>query len=170
VELAATPLANCTDQLTVATWVKLHSQDGWARVFDFGISDKRFIYLTLFDDRGGGTHGMHFAMVSPGGAFDTFTGTPPIAGDDTWHHVAVTVAPSGATDEVVTMYVDGAAVMPPELNKKGVKVSDFTATTENYLGKSRFVDTDPYLHAALDDLRISCRAFTADEIKNLSRP
>jgi hypothetical protein len=56
------------------------------------------------------------------------------------------------------------------VNNKGIKVSDFTATTENYLGKSRFVATDPYLHAALDDLRISCRAFTADEIKNLSHP
>jgi len=162
-ELAATPLASCTDQLTVATWVKLHSQDGWARVFDFGIGTQRFIYLTLFDDRGGGNHGMHFAMVSPGGIFDMATATPPIAGDDTWHHAAVTVASSG----LVTMYVDGAVVLT-QMNDTGAKVSDFAATTENYLGKSRFVDTDPYLHAALDDLRISCRAFTADEIKSLA--
>jgi len=114
---------------------------------------------------------MHFAMFKPGVAFDMFTTTPtpPIAGDDTWHHVAVTVAPSGDTDETATMYVDGAVVLTM-VNNKGIKVSDFTATTENYLGKSRFVATDPYLHAALDDLRISCRAFTADEIKNLSHP
>jgi hypothetical protein len=108
---------------------------------------------------------MHFAMVSPGGVFDMATDTPPIAGDDTWHHVAVTVAPSGATNETVTMYVDGAVLLTT-INDKGVKVSDFIATTENYLGKSR--SPDAYLHAALDDLRISCRAFTADEIKNLS--
>jgi hypothetical protein len=170
-ELAATPLASCTDQLTVATWVKLHSQDNWARVFDFGIANQRFIFLTLFDDRDPATpggprqHGMHFAMVSPGGVFDMATDTPPIAGDDTWHHVAVTVAPSGATNETVTMYVDGAVLLTT-INDKGVKVSDFIATTENYLGKSR--SPDAYLHAALDDLRISCRAFTADEIKNLS--
>jgi hypothetical protein len=164
-ELAATPLANCTDQLTVATWVKLHSQDAWARIFDFGTGGNLFTFLTLFDDPGTGQHGMHFAMVSPGGIFDIATTTPPVPGDGTWHHVAVTVAPS----KLVTMYVDGTSVAS-DMIKTGVKVSDFTATTENYLGKSRFVNTDPYLHAALDDLRISCRAFTADEIKNLSHP
>lgn len=168
-ELAAAPLASCTDQLTVATWVKLHSQDPWARVFDFGTGGGLSMYLTLFDDRGGGNHGMRFAMFKPNVAFDMFTPTPPVAGDDTWHHVAVTVAPSGATNEMVTMYVDGAVVLTQE-NSAAIKISDFTATTENYLGKSRFVDTDPYLNAALDDLRISCRAFTADEIKNLSHP
>jgi hypothetical protein len=166
-ELATSPLHSCTDQLTVATWVKLHSQDAWARVFDFGTGGGLSIYLSLYDDRGAGNHGMHFAMFKPGVAFDMVTATPPIAGDDTWHHVAVTVAPSGATDEVVTMYVDGTVVLTQQ-NTTGVKLSDYSATTENYLGKSRFVDTDPYLHAALDDLRISCRAFTADEIKNLS--
>lgn len=168
-ELAATPLANCTTELTVATWVKLHSQDNWARIFDFGIATSRFIYLTLFDDRDPATtggprqHGMHFAMVSPGGVFDMVTATPPVAGDDTWHHVAVTVTDPG----LVTMYVDGAVVLT-QMNTSGAKVSDFNATTENYFGKSRFPDA--YLHAALDDLRISCRAYTADEIMNLSRP
>jgi hypothetical protein len=172
-ELAATPLASCTDQLTVATWVKLHTQDAWARVFDFGTGAGLSIYLTLFDDRpvtgAPDDHGMRFAMFKPGVAFDMFTATPPIAGDDTWHHVAVTVAPNGGTNEMVTMYVDGAVVLTQQ-NTADVKISDFTATTENYLGKSRFVDTDPYLHAALDELRISCRAFTADEIKNLAHP
>jgi hypothetical protein len=174
-ELAAAPLANCTDQLTVATWVKLHSLDMWARIFDFGTGGGLSIYLTPFDDHpqmnpaAPHLHGMRFAMFKPGVAFDMSTATPPVAGDDTWHHVAVTVAPSGATDEAVTMYVDGAVVLT-QTNSTGIKISDFTATTENYLGKSRFVDTDPYLHAALDDLRISCRAFTADEIKSLAHP
>ena len=175
VELATTPLAQCTDQLTVATWVKLHTQDTWARIFDFGTGGGLFTYLTLFDDQGNGNHGMRFAMVNGAVAFDTFTATPPIAGDDTWHHVAVTVVPSvsqsGAMQEIVTMYVDGAVVPTnTNTNTTSVKVSDFTATTENYLGKSRFVDTDPYLNAALDDLRISCRAFTPDEIKSLAHP
>ena len=168
-ELAASPLANCTTELTVATWVKLHTQDAWARIFDFGTGPGSSMYLTPFDDRGTGNHGMRFAMFSPTAAFDMFTPTPPIAGDDTWHHVAVTVVPSGATlqNEMVTMYVDGMVVLTQE-NTTGIKISDYKTTTENYLGKSRFVDTDPYLHAALDDLRISCRAFTADEIKALS--
>src|SRR5262249_43334362 len=126
VELGTDPLGNCTDQLTVATWVRLHAQDAWARVFDFGKDTERFMYLTPFDGQG-----MHFAMVSPSGpAFDMVTATPPIPGDSTWHHVAVTVAPSG-TDETVAMYVDGAVVLT-QTNSTGVKVSDFTATTQNY--------------------------------------
>jgi len=55
-------------------------------------------------------------------------------------------------------------------NTTTVRPADFAATTDNYLGKSRFEATDSYLHAALDDLRIACRAFTADEIKSLARP
>jgi hypothetical protein len=173
VELETAPLGHCTDQLTVATWVKLHSQDPWARVFDFG-TDTSSIYLTLFDDQGSGVHGMRFAMFTATDGFNMFTPTPPIAVDDMWHHVAVTVAPSvsqsGAAQETVTMYVDGAAVTNANTNTNTttVRVSDFTTTTQNYLGKSKFVDTDPYLNAALDELRISCRAFTADEIKGLA--
>ena len=52
---------------------------------------------------------------------------------------------------LVTMYVDGGSVLT-QMNTTGAKVSDFNATMENYLGKSRF--PDPYVHAALDELRI----------------
>jgi hypothetical protein len=40
--------------------------------------------------------------------------------------------------------------------------------TGGYLGRSRA--QDPYLNGAIDELRIACRAFTPDEIKNFSRP
>jgi concanavalin A-like lectin/glucanase superfamily protein len=170
-ELATSPLANCTDQFTVATWVKMHTLDTWARIIDFGTGPGSSMYLTPFDDQGAGVHGMRFAMFSPTTAFNMSTPTPPLPADDTWHHVAVTVVPvvdqNQVTNEMVTMYVDGAVVLT-QLNTTGIKISDYKTTTENYLGKSRFMDTDPYLHAALDDLRISCRAFTADEIKNLA--
>jgi hypothetical protein len=172
-ELAASPLANCTDQFTVATWVKMHTLDTWARIIDFGTGPGSSMFLTPFDDQGADKHGMRFAMFSPTAAFNMSTPTPPIPADDTWHHVAVTVVPivdqSQVTNEMVTIYVDGAVVLT-QLNTTGIKISDYKTTTENYLGKSRFVDTDPYLNGALDDLRISCRAFTADEIKNLAHP
>src|SRR4051794_18441043 len=108
-ELATSPLANCTDQLTGATRVKLHSLDTWARIFDFGTGPGLSMYLTPFDDHAG-NHGMRFAMFSPTAAFDMFTPTPPIAADDTWHHVAVTVTTAKDPSDTVTMYVDGAVV------------------------------------------------------------
>jgi hypothetical protein len=168
VSLTTTPLKDCTTELTVATWVKLHAQDNWARVFDFGTGNTAFIYVTPFDDRPPPTqgdpnlHGMRFAMVSPHGAFDLFTATPPIPGDNTWHHIAVTVK-----GDDVTMYVDGAIILTG-VKPSAILVSDFKATTENWFGRSRFPDR--YLNGALDDLRISCRAYLPHEIWNLSRP
>ena len=105
---------------------------------------------------------MHFAMVSPHGVFDLVSPTVPFT-DDAWHHVAVTVAPDG----MVTLYADGAAIatkMSP-----AVTPADFAASTDLWLGKSRFA-SDPYFHGAMDELRIGCRALSADEIMNLSRP
>jgi len=155
--LAQNPLATCTNELTVSAWVKLHELQNWARIFDFGTGTTRFIYLAPTDGAG-----MHFAMVAESGVFDLVTATPPLAADDSWHHVAATVATGGA----VTLYVDGAVVGSGVSDK--VKPSDFASMTDLWLGKSRF--PDPYLHGAVDDLRIGCRALTADEIKNLSHP
>jgi hypothetical protein len=172
-ELATSPLANCTDQLTIATWVKMHTLDMFARIIDFGTGSGSSMYLTPLDDHPAPNpddphlHGLRFAMFSPTTGFNMSTDTPLVPGDDTWHHVAVTVVPSGTANETVTMYVDGAVAVS-QLNDTGIKIADYKTSTENYLGKSRFVNADPYLNGALDDLRISCRAFTADEIKNLS--
>ena len=65
VTLAANPLANCTDQLTIATWIKLNDTTTvWQHIFNFGASNgSAFINMVPTD----GT-GMHFAMVSPAGA------------------------------------------------------------------------------------------------------
>lgn len=157
VTLATNPLAQCTDQLTVSAWIKQDAVQPWARVFDFGSGTTSFIYLAPSDGAG-----MHFAMVSPHGAFDLVSPTVPFT-DDEWHHVAVTVAPDG----MVTLYADGAAIatkMSP-----AVTPADFAASTDLWLGKSRF-GADPYFHGAMDELRIGCRALSADEIMNLSRP
>lgn len=172
-ELATSPLANCTDQLTIATWVKMHTLDMFARIIDFGTGSGSSMFLTPFDDHPAPNpddphlHGLRFAMFSPTTGFNMSTDTPLVPGDDTWHHVAVTVVPSGTANETVTMYVDGAVAVS-QLNDTGIKIADYKTSTENYLGKSRFVNADPYLNGALDDLRISCRAFTADEIRSLS--
>jgi hypothetical protein len=177
VQLSKSPLERCTTQVTIALWVKLHALDNWARVLDFGTrvapaNPERFMFLTLHDDRdptnpgGPRIHGMHFAMVSPTGIFDMMTATPPVPGDGTWHHVAVTVNDL----KHVVMYVDGNVIKEQD-NPTDVIPGDFAATTNNWLGRSQFwfaPPLDPYLNGALDELRISCRAYTGDEIKNLA--
>jgi hypothetical protein len=157
------PLTGCTSSLTVAAWVKIHASTNWSRIFDFGTPatgpGSRFIYLTPND--GGG---IHFAMVSPSGpALDLIATGKPVPADGQWHHVAVTDA-NGA----ITIYLDGASAATG--SSALVTPADFTTTdvTANWLGKSRF--GDPYLNGSIDELRISCRAYTADEIKNLAHP
>lgn len=154
VTLGTNPLATCTNQLTVSAWVKLHALTPWSRIFDFGNGTTSFIYLAPTDGAG-----VHFAMVSPTGVFDLVSTTQPLAGDDTWHHVAVTVD----TASLATIYVDGNAIGSATTT---VPVSDFANVTDLWLGKSRF--PDPYLNGSMDELRIGCRALTADEIKNLA--
>ena len=103
---------------------------------------------------------MHFAMVAPSGVFDLVTPTEPIPADDAWHHVAVTVDASN-----VTLYADGAMVA--QQASPAVTPADFAGTTDNWLGRSQF--SDPGLDGAIDELRISCRAYTPDEIAMLAR-
>jgi hypothetical protein len=157
ITLASNPLASCTTELTVSAWVKQHAVQPWARVFDFGSATTAFIYLAPSDGAG-----MHFAMVAPTGVFDLISPTVPFAGDDTWHHVAVTVA----ADHMVTMYADGAVIASAA--SPNVTPADFASLTDLWLGKSRF--TDPYLNGSIDELRVGCRALTGDEIKNLAHP
>ncbi len=155
VTLASDPLASCTSAFTVSSWVKIHTAADWSRVWDFGTGTTAFTYLTPADGNGK----LHFAMVAAAGAFDLVapSGFPA---DDAWHHVAVTAAANGD----VVIYVDGASVMTG--NSPNVKPSAFTGTTDNWLGKSRF--PDPYLNGSIDELRVACRVYTSDEIKNLA--
>lgn len=162
VEFAKNPVANCTTQLTVAAWIKVHALVPWTRLFEFGngtAAGDSFMYFAPTDGAG-----MHFAMVAPTGpAFDMASPSVPFT-VDTWHHAAVTVEDSG----MVTMYADGVSVKTQA--GTGIKPGDFAGATNLWLGKSEFEATDAYLNAAVDDLIISCRAFTADEIKNLAGP
>ena len=160
VDFASNPLASCTSAFTVASWVKIHTQNNWARVFDFGTAKTAFVYLAPE-----GATGMHFGMASPSGAPYDLEATAPVPADNAWHHVAVTVDAS----DTVTLYIDGASVATGSAAKDAatyVRAGDFTTVTDYSLGKSRF--SDPYLNGSIDDLRISCRAYTSDEIKTLA--
>jgi hypothetical protein len=154
VALSTSPLAGCTDQVTVAAWVKMRAMSNWSRLFDFGVGTSRFMYLAPTDGAG-----MHFAMVAPTGVFDLVSATQPLAADGMWHHVAVTVDAS-----MVRIYADGVQVAAQA--SPAVRPGDFAATTDNFLGKSQFNDAG--LDGAIDELRVACRAYTADEIEMLS--
>lgn len=153
-QLADSPLAGCENRMTIALWVQVGTSTDNARLFDFGTGTSLYLYLAPSD----GT-GMHIGMASPAGTFDMVTPTPPITADGEWHHLAVTIDAS-----VVTLYIDGA--IDSQQSSPTVRPSDFVATTDNWLGRSRVAH--PAFDGAIDELRISCRAFTPDEIEMLS--
>jgi hypothetical protein len=158
IALDTSPLAACTE-FTVAVWVKLDAVDS-SRIFDVGTGSANFIYLAVPDGAGSG---MHFGMAASGKApVDVVTTSPSPSADGLWHHVAVTLL-SGT----VKIYLDGAVASSQ--GGAAVKPTDLGATTENWIGRSRRAG-DRFLNGALDELRIACRAYSADEIMNLSRP
>jgi hypothetical protein len=154
VSLASDPLGGCTTELTLALWVKLGAGTQWARLLDFGNAEN-FMFFTAR----GGANELRFVMFTPE-AETALSSNTSVPLDNTWHHVAAVVSPSA-----LTLYLDGASV--GNLPDPVVTPGDLGVLTENFIGKSRF-PADPYLNAAVDELRISCRAFTADEIKNLA--
>jgi hypothetical protein len=160
VALAKSPLADCTTSATVALWVRLRSADNSARVFDFGNSGT-FFYLAATDADGK----MHFAMEKDGTPAFDLIGAKPIPPDNAWHHAAVTIDPTG----MVAMYLDGVPITGPA-QSTNLKPEDYATGTQNWLGRSQSLTAHRYLNGALDDLRISCRAYTPDEIKALASP
>jgi hypothetical protein len=154
--LATSPLATCTE-FTVAVWLKPEAIDS-SRIFDFGTGANSYIYLSLTD----GT-GLHFGMAAPGKTTFNLAAPPELTVDGRWHHIAVTLLAG-----TVRIFVDG--VQKATMGGTTIRPTDLGATTENWIGQSRVMGVDRYLNGSLDELRIACRAYTPDEITNLSRP
>jgi hypothetical protein len=73
--------------------------------------------------------------------------------------------------QLLTNYTkDGSQFVPSmESIGTGSSIAAWAATsTMNYLGKSRDDMTNPGLDATIDEVLISCRNYTADEIKQLA--
>ncbi|HEX3760949.1 MAG TPA: LamG-like jellyroll fold domain-containing protein [Kofleriaceae bacterium] len=156
VELPAGIVAGCHD-VTVSAWAKLHANQPWNRVFDFGSADlSSFMYLT---PAGFGALGqeIHAGLITPRGVVDI--GFPFIVPEHEWHHFAVVL--QGTT---LTLYFNGR----PVASRAGVTTSpaDMGITLRNYLGKSQFPDA-PF-DGKLDDIRIACRAYDPREIADMA--
>jgi len=149
------PLAGCTTELTVALWVKQTTASPWARIFDFGGTNDNFMFLTPSNSDGKLQLNIHAHAPVPETVLVSAS-TYPV--DAAWHHVAVVVSASEAR-----LYIDGSVVGNAPTP---VTPAVLGATNEHWLGKSRF--PDPYFKGSFDELRISCRALTSDEIKNLA--
>lgn len=148
------PLADCSSQFTISLWLSIHATATNSHVLDFGAGGTLDLYLAPSN----GSSELAFGMASPRGSLTL--STSPLPANNTWHHVALTMD-AGA---YVSLYVDGTLVQAQ--SSSTVRPSDFAGITQAYLAKSR--GNDPYFDGSLDELRIACRAYTSDEIKNLA--
>lgn len=140
----------CSD-LTFAAWVKLGANPNWARVFDFS-SPAGAMFLT--PAAGGAT--VQFALKT-NSLGDQRISYPYAFPTGVWKHVAVTL--SGGIGK---LFLDGVPVA--QNANFSLRPADLGVTPDVYLGRSQY-SWDPYLNGSLDEVRISCRAYTPDEVR-----
>ncbi|WP_160671836.1 alpha-L-arabinofuranosidase C-terminal domain-containing protein [Clostridium sp. C8-1-8] len=140
------------EEITVACWVRFHTFNGalpeWQRVFDFGIDEKNYFFLSknrktriLIDDYSEETLG---SDLEP---------------DEKWIHVAVTVK-----GDTMTYYENGKVVSV----RSGLtnRIGFLSEGKENYIGKSKF-SVDPNLNGDIDDFLIYEKSLSDWQVKNL---
>ena len=138
--------------MTIAAWVNWDGGGNWQRIFDFGDSTSRYLYLT--PNTGGGK--LRFAFNNGGG--EQFAEISALA-IGTWVHVAVTL-----NGDTTTLYVNGSPVATKvaPINPTGF---DFKPAN-NYIGKSQFA-SDALFNGRIDDFRIYNYALTASQVDNV---
>jgi len=136
------------------TWVRLTTNTAdWGRIFDFGADMNRYLFLT---PRADATNVLRFALTNTGGAGEQSVSYGYAFPTATWKHVALVLA--GNTGR---LYLD--AVEVAQSTGMTLNPVDIGATPNDWLGDSQYL-ADPTLDGALDDFRISCRAYGAAEI------
>jgi hypothetical protein len=175
VSLSPNVLSAC-DDVTVAVWVRLRSLHPYTRILDVDGGVNGFIFMTATAGPPG-EQGVLFNIYKPNDAGSPDQGVrgaypPADAGTvllGQWHHLAITLS-----GQVARAYFDGTEVgSNPNMTFNPSEIAirpDGGAGGEPHawLGRSLFWEADPYLNAQLDDLRISCRAYTPAEIAQLA--
>ncbi|MBG0564181.1 glycoside hydrolase family 127 protein [Actinoplanes aureus] len=141
---------------TVAAWVRVDTAASWARVFDFGSGTGSYLFLTPRSSAGTA----RYAISTGGSGAEQRIDAPAALPTGTWTHVAVT-----HTGNLGVLYVNGAEVA--RNSALTVRPSALGATTQNWIGRSQYAN-DPYLAAAVDNVRIYSRALSAAEVSQLN--
>ena len=138
--------------LTMAAWVKVGAWKTWQRVFDIGGGDGTKDVFLAVDGRMAGT----FC------AYEQSTGVScnaPLTPIKKWTHLAMTIG-----DGKLALYVNGELAEEKEMT---VSIEDLKAgATGIFVGRSNWV-ADPLLEGAIDEIVVSKRAMSAEEIHDI---
>jgi hypothetical protein len=158
VDLPDALVSDCED-FTFASWARLDAKPDWNRIFDFGSSTATNMFLT---PKVGGANTLRFAIKVPGinGGAEAQLSAPFTFPLTTWTHVAVVLEGNAGR-----LYVNGNPVASGTIV---ANPADMGATVNNWLGRSQW--PDPTFDGRLDQIQISCRAYSAQEIAELANP
>lgn len=143
-------VSNLAD-FTVAAWVNLDEARTWARLFDFGDSDQRYMALA--------PSSAQFMISRISYHADQRLNAAAIA-TGRWVHLAVTLE-----GDVGTLYVDGTKADSGDFT---LAPSRLGKTRQNWLGRSQY-GNDPYLKGRIDDFRLYSGPLSAEEIAQLAQ-
>jgi fibronectin type 3 domain-containing protein len=145
-------VVRAVEKMTIAAWVNWDGGGNWQRIFDFGDSTSRYLFLT--PKSGGNT--LRFAFNNGKGEKTTETSVLAIG---SWVHVAVTL-----NGDTAILYVGGA---PVATNVAAINPTGFDfKPANNYIGKSQFA-SDPLFNGRIDDFRIYNYALTASQVNDI---
>jgi hypothetical protein len=144
----------CGD-FTFGSWVNLAANGNWNRIFDFGTGTNTYMFLS---PRANGA-AVRFAIKNNGSAEQQITYNVDLS-LNAWHHLGVVL-----NGNLGTLYLDGAAVATnPNIT---FDPANLGATPNNWLGRSQWA-SDAFFNGKLDDVRVSCRPYSAQEMAALA--
>jgi hypothetical protein len=145
-----------TTTYTISTWVNLDSLKNGSRIFDFGSSADKHMYLT----GKGHSNNIEFAITNAGSASEQYISgadNAPLA-TGIWQHLAVV-----QNDNTGILYLNGTEIGRNAGLTLGIASLD--SLSRNYIGKSQ--NNDSYLDGQIDEFKIFNSAFTTGEISEL---
>ncbi len=157
VDLPIGPLIASLSSATVATHVYYGGTDSWQRIFDFGSDTSVYMFLTPYQYL---TGVVRFVIRTASVDEQIVDGVSAMTVG--WHHVAVVI---DSTTMTLNLYLDGVLVGSAATT---LLPKDLGSTTQNWIGRSQFIDVDPYFSGLIDDFRIYNRALSAGELRYLA--
>lgn len=136
-----------SENMTIASWVRIDKFTTWGRMFDFGTDSNENFFFAPYS---GGTSRAEIKTKSGTDTMDAAQET--VRGD--WVHYAVTIG-----DGTVSYYRNGRLISSKPITQNLGEMNNVA----NYIGKSHY-DGDAYLAAAIDDFRVYDIALTRQEI------
>lgn len=151
-------ILNGHEAVTISMWVKLTTDNGYQRIWDFGNDTTSYIYL-LSDGGNNGFKGYASAITTSGWSnekgIQKGTDTEPLNIDkNRW--VLTTVVMDGTN---MSLYENGKLLGTTDT---GISVNDLGVTVNNYIGKGQYADAPTTGQFA--EVKIYEKALSAEEV------